>query len=70
MAALPLLKPREVEIYLLALGFVVVRQRGSHRQYRHLDGRATTVAFHSHNPFTDFAEEMAAQLAAAWHSFF
>ncbi|MGQ9602155.1 MAG: type II toxin-antitoxin system HicA family toxin [Candidatus Bipolaricaulia bacterium] len=28
------------------LGFVEVRQRGSHRQYRHRDGRSTTVPFH------------------------
>jgi predicted RNA binding protein YcfA (HicA-like mRNA interferase family) len=32
---------------LLALGFVEVRQRGSHKQYRHADGRGTTVPFHS-----------------------
>ena len=29
------------------LGFVAVRQRGSHIQYRHPDGRNTTVPFHS-----------------------
>jgi predicted RNA binding protein YcfA (HicA-like mRNA interferase family) len=28
-------------------GFVEVRQRGSHRQYRHPDGRGTTVPFHA-----------------------
>jgi predicted RNA binding protein YcfA (HicA-like mRNA interferase family) len=28
------------------LGFDLARQRGSHRQYRHPDGRATTVPFH------------------------
>jgi predicted RNA binding protein YcfA (HicA-like mRNA interferase family) len=43
---IPPLKPREVEKLLLALGFVEVRQRGSHRQYRHPDGRSTTVPFH------------------------
>lgn len=26
---------------------VEVRQRGSHKQYRHLDGRTTTVPFHA-----------------------
>ncbi len=31
---------------LLRLGFVVVRQRGSHQQFRHPDGRGTTVPFH------------------------
>ena len=29
------------------LGFVEVRQRGSHKQYRHQDGRGTTVPFHA-----------------------
>jgi len=29
------------------LGFREVRQRGSHKQYRHPDGRATTVPFHA-----------------------
>jgi predicted RNA binding protein YcfA (HicA-like mRNA interferase family) len=43
---IPVLKPREVVGVLEALGFVEVRQRGSHRQYRHSDGRCTTVPFH------------------------
>jgi len=42
----PVLKPREVARILERLGFVEVRQRGSHKQYRHLDGRSTTVPFH------------------------
>ncbi|MDA1315394.1 MAG: type II toxin-antitoxin system HicA family toxin [Acidobacteria bacterium] len=32
---------------LTRLGFKQVRQRGSHRQYRHPDGRGTTIPFHS-----------------------
>lgn len=47
MGETPILKPREVVAILLALGFVEVRQRGSHKQYRHADGRGTTVPFHS-----------------------
>ncbi len=43
---LPVLKPREVATILERLGFVEVRWRGSHRQYRHPDGRGTTVPFH------------------------
>jgi predicted RNA binding protein YcfA (HicA-like mRNA interferase family) len=43
---LPVLKPREVVRILERLGFVEVRQRGSHKQFRHADGRATTVPFH------------------------
>ena len=42
----PILKPREVVSRLERLGFVEARQRGSHKQYRHPDGRATTVPFH------------------------
>ena len=47
MGSLPVLKPREVAALLARLGFQEVRQRGSHRQYRHPDGRGTTVPFHS-----------------------
>ena len=46
MGKYPVLKPREVVAILEKLGFVEVRQRGSHRQYRHPDGRSTTVPFH------------------------
>jgi len=46
MAKYPVLKPREVAAILEHLGFRQVRQRGSHRQYRHSDGRSTTVPFH------------------------
>ncbi len=47
MPGTPVLKPREVIALLVALGFVEVRQRGSHKQFRHADGRATTVPFHA-----------------------
>lgn len=47
MARPPVLKPREVAALLTNLGFVEVRQRGSHRQYRHPDGRCTTLPVHS-----------------------
>ncbi len=40
------LKPKEVAAILEKLGFVEIRQRGSHKQYRHTDGRRTTVPFH------------------------
>lgn len=42
----PVLKPREVVAILRTLGFEEVRQRGSHKQFRHPDGRFTTVPFH------------------------
>jgi len=47
MPGVPVLKPREVIAILGALGFAEVRQRGSHKQFRHTDGRATTVPFHA-----------------------
>jgi len=46
MARLPVLKPREVIAIIEGLGFVQIRQRGSHRQFRHTDGRQTTVPDH------------------------
>ena len=46
MGKYPVLKPREVVAILEEIGFVEVRQRGSHKQYRHSEGRTTTVPFH------------------------
>lgn len=47
MGHLPVLKPREAVALLEALGFIEIRQRGSHKQFRHSDGRCTTVPFHA-----------------------
>jgi predicted RNA binding protein YcfA (HicA-like mRNA interferase family) len=47
MGNVPVLKPREVVAILERLGFVEIRQRGSHKQFRHTDGRCTTVPFHA-----------------------
>jgi len=44
---IPVLKPREVVAILERLGFAEARQRGSHKQFRHPDGRVTTVPFHA-----------------------
>jgi predicted RNA binding protein YcfA (HicA-like mRNA interferase family) len=46
MGNTPVLKPQEVMALLTGLGFEEVRQRGSHKQFRHPDGRVTTVPFH------------------------
>lgn len=40
MGTLPTLRAQEVVALLLKL------ERGSHRQFRHADGRGTTVPFH------------------------
>ncbi|HKZ63163.1 MAG TPA: type II toxin-antitoxin system HicA family toxin [Thermoplasmata archaeon] len=46
MARLRPLPPRKVLRALGRLGFVVVRQKGSHVFLRHPDGRATVVPVH------------------------
>ena len=54
MGSIPVLKPREVMRMLEAMGFVNVRQRGSHVQYRRPDGRCTTVPFHVNRDISPF----------------
>jgi len=39
MGNIPVSKPAEVVAILQKIGFVEVRQRGSHEQFRHPDGR-------------------------------
>jgi predicted RNA binding protein YcfA (HicA-like mRNA interferase family) len=56
----PVLKPREVVVLLERAGFVEVRQRGSHKQFRHPDGRVTTVPFH---PGRDISPTLLRQIA-------
>jgi len=46
MSRLRLVKAIELERLLLRLEFVLVRQKGSHRFYRHPNGRTTTILFH------------------------
>ena len=46
MGTCPVLKPAEVVSKLKNLGFSEIRQKGSHKQFRHPDGRCTTVPFH------------------------
>ena len=46
MSSIPVLKPRETVGILVALGFEEARQRGSHKRFRHPDGRSTTVPVH------------------------
>lgn len=47
MGHIPVLKPLEIVVLLELLGFIEIRQRGSHKQFRHPDGRCTTVPFHA-----------------------
>ncbi|MCB9481070.1 MAG: type II toxin-antitoxin system HicA family toxin [Desulfobacteraceae bacterium] len=46
MGILPALKAKEVASILESLGFIEIRQRGSHKQYRNSHGKGTTVPFH------------------------
>ena len=54
MGSLPILKPREVVRILERMGFVEVRQRGSHKQFKHSDGRFTTVPMHQGRDISPF----------------
>ncbi|MDR3232065.1 MAG: type II toxin-antitoxin system HicA family toxin [Planctomycetaceae bacterium] len=47
MSQLKLITASRFERLLLVLGFAKVRQKGSHRFYRHPDGRTTTIPHHS-----------------------
>ena len=56
----PVLKPQEVIQILLNLGFIEVRRKGSHAQFRHADGRGPTVPFHAGR---DIAPSLLRQIA-------
>jgi predicted RNA binding protein YcfA (HicA-like mRNA interferase family) len=60
MSKIAILKPQEVVRILNNLGFIEVRQKGSHKQFRHPDGRATTVPFHKGR---DIAPRLLRQIA-------
>jgi len=57
---IPVLRTREVIAILEKLGFTMVRQRGSHCQFRHTDGRGTTVPVH---PGHDLSPQLLRQIA-------
>ena len=46
MSRLTPLKPTQIIRILKKLGFIPIRQEGSHIYFRHPDGRATVVPFH------------------------
>lgn len=47
MGRLKLVSATELEKYLISLGFVLSRSKGSHFFYRHNDGRRTVIPHHS-----------------------
>ena len=46
MSKLPIVSAKEFEKILLFLGFLGQRQKGSHKFYKHPDGRYTTLPHH------------------------
>lgn len=46
MSKLPIVSAKEFEKILLSLGFFIQRQKGSHKFYKHSDGRYTTLPHH------------------------
>lgn len=43
---LPLLSYKQISKFLEKLGFQMIRQKGSHRYFKHSDGRKTVVPEH------------------------
>ena len=63
----PILKPREVCRALERLGFVEVRQTGPHKQFRHADGRATTLPDHKGRDVSPFLlKQIAKDIGLSW----
>ena len=54
MGRIPVLKPREVIQLLEVHGFLLIRQRGSHCQFKHPDVRQTTVPHHRGRDLSPF----------------
>jgi len=46
MPKLPVFSGKEFVKFLLAIGFVDIRTKGSHKRLKHPDGRVTTVPIH------------------------
>jgi predicted RNA binding protein YcfA (HicA-like mRNA interferase family) len=60
MGTRAVLRPSEVISILERIGFVETRQKGSHKQFRHQDGRGTTVPCH---PGRDISPILLRQIA-------
>ncbi len=54
MGRIPVLKPDEAMRILRNLGFDLIRQKGSHCQFKHIDGRQTTVPNHRGRDLSPF----------------
>jgi predicted RNA binding protein YcfA (HicA-like mRNA interferase family) len=69
MGNIPVLRPREVVHILEQLSFVEVRQRGSHKQFRHADGRCTTVPFHNRDISPNLLRQIAKDIGVDINEF-
>ncbi|MBU2832554.1 MULTISPECIES: type II toxin-antitoxin system HicA family toxin [Acidithiobacillus] len=73
MGNIPVLKPNEVIAILIKPGFIEVRQRGSHKQFRDTAGRCTTAPFHQGRDISpillrQIAKDIGLALKEALHS--
>lgn len=59
MSRLPIVDAKTMEKVLIRLGFTATRQKGSHRFYRHPDGRTTTIP---HHPGSDLARPLTREI--------
>ena len=46
MSRIPLVDAKKLEKLLFYIGFIKIRQKGSHVFYKHQDGRYTTIPHH------------------------
>jgi len=46
MGKLPIIKPQQMINYIKSIGFEEVRQKGSHKFFKHPDGRTACIPFH------------------------
>ncbi len=46
MPPMPIIDAKKFIKFLYSLGFEIIRQKGSHKRFKHSDGRALTVPFH------------------------
>jgi predicted RNA binding protein YcfA (HicA-like mRNA interferase family) len=47
---LPVVFPKDLRKAVFKIGFEEIRRKGSHRAFKHNDGRVITISFHSNKP--------------------
>ncbi len=47
MSKIPEIKPKQLQKFVIKLGFVSRQGKGSHVVFKHLDGRRTVIATHN-----------------------